>query len=145
MIPAFSNYNRDTTTAAFIAGYELNSTERSPYVRSRISAALENMKLDGTVKGVKYDALAYPSITGLASDLGSSPNTGTNNRLSPFSGFPALSMPSSAVTSSRSQYPMNVNIEFIAREFDEPTLFNIATAFEKINPARKVPTHTPAL
>ena len=54
-------------------------------------------------------------------------------------------MPSSSVISSRSQYPMNVNIEFIAREFDEATLLNIALAFEKVNPARQVPTHTPAL
>lgn len=145
MISSFSGYNRDTTTASFIAGYELNSTERSPFVRSRIGAALENAQLDGALKGVKYDVLAYPSITGLAANLGSSPTTGTNNRLSPFSGFPALSMPSSTVTSSRSQYPMNVNIEFIAREFDEQTLLNIAVAFEKINPARQIPTHTPAL
>ena len=145
MISSFSGYNRDTTTASFIAGYELNSTERSPFVRSRIGAALENAQLDGALKGVKYDVLAYHSITGLAANLGSSPTTGTNNRLSPFSGFPALSMPSSTVTSSRSQYPMNVNIEFIAREFDEQTLLNIAVAFEKINPARQIPTHTPAL
>lgn len=145
MISSFSNYNRDTSTESFIAGYELNTTERSPYVRSRIGAALENTQLNGTVKGLKYDALAYPAITGLAANLGSSPTTGTNNRLSPFSGFPAISMPSSSVISSRSQYPMNVNIEFIAREFDEPTLLNIAVAFEKVNPARQVPTHTPAL
>lgn len=145
MISNFSNYNRDTSTESFIAGYELNTTERSPYVRSRMGAALENTQLNGTVKGLKYDALAYPAITGLAANLGSSPTTGTNNRLSPFSGFPAISMPSSSVTSSRSQYPMNVNIEFIAREFDEPTLLNIAVAFEKVNPARQVPTHTPAL
>ena len=145
MISTFSNYDRDTSTESFIAGYELNTTERSPFVRSRVGATLENTQLNGMAKGVKYDALAYPAITGLAANLGSSPTTGTNNRLSPFSGFPAISMPSSSVISSRSQYPMNVNIEFIAREFDEATLLNIAVAFEKVNPARQVPTHTPAL
>ena len=145
MISTFSNYDRDTSTESFIAGYELNTTERSPFVRSRVGATLENTQLNGMAKGVKYDALAYPAITGLAANLGSSPTTGTNNRLSPFSGFPAISMPSSSVISSRSQYPMNVNIEFMAREFDEATLLNIAVAFEKVNPARQVPTHTPAL
>lgn len=145
MISSFGNYNRDTTSQDYFDGYALNTTERSPYVRTRMSAALDNTQLDRTVKGIRYDALAYPSITGLAGRLGSGPSTGTNNRLSPFSGYPALSMPTASVTSSRSQYPMNVNIEFIAREFDEPTLFDIAVAFEKINPARQIPVHTPAL
>lgn len=145
MIPSFTNYNRDTTSQSHVDGYALNTTERSPYVRTRMSAALDNTQLDRTVKGVRYDVLAYPSITGLAGRLGSGPSTGTNNRLSPFSGYPALSMPAASVNSTRSQYPMNVNIEFIAREFDEPTLFNIAVAFEQINPARQIPVHTPAL
>ena len=145
MIRTFSNYNRDPNDPAFIEGYALNTTERSPYVRLRMNSALNNTALDGTPKGAGYDALAYPSILGLAADLGSSPSSGTNNRLSPFSGFPALSMPAGSVTSSRSEYPMNVNIEFIAREFDEPTLFNIAVAFQKVNPARVTPKHTPAL
>jgi Asp-tRNA(Asn)/Glu-tRNA(Gln) amidotransferase A subunit family amidase len=66
--------------------------------------------------------------------------------MSPFSGFPALSVPAGTVNyEKRSAYPMNVNIEFIAREFDESTLFEIATAFEKVNPVRMIPTHTPAL
>lgn len=145
MISSFTGYNRDTTSQEYSDGYALNTTERSPFVRSRMNAALDNTQLDKTIKGIRFDALAYPSITGLAGRLGSGPSTGTNNRLSPFSGYPALSMPASTVESSRSQYPMNVNIEFIAREFDEPTLFNIAVAFEKINPVRRTPTHTPAL
>lgn len=145
MIRNFSGYNSDPTSASYIENYERNTTERSPFVRLRMNSALNNVELDGTRKGVQYDALAYPSITGFAGNLGSSPTTGTNNRLSPFSGFPALSMPAKSVNSSRSSYPMNVNIEFIAREFDEPTLFEIAVAFQKVNPARMIPIHTPAL
>lgn len=146
MIRSFSNYNTDPTSASYIENYERNTTERSPYVRLRMNSALDNVELDGTRKGLRFDALAYPSITGFAGNLGSGPSTGTNNRLSPFSGFPALSMPAASVQHpTKSEYPMNVNIEFIAREFDEPTLFDIAIAFEKANPARMVPTHTPAL
>ena len=145
MIGTFSSYNRDMTTQNSIDGYHLNTVIRSPHVRNNLNNALDNMDLDGNFKGASYDVLAYPSMIGLAGDLGRSPSSGTNNRLSPFSGFPALSMPTATVTSSRSAYPMNVNIEFIAREFDEPTLFKIATAFEKVNPVRKAPTHTPAL
>jgi amidase len=145
MISNFRGYNSDPTSPSYIENYERNTTERSPFVRLRMNSALNNVEIDGTRKGIQYDALAYPSITGFAGNLGGSPTTGTNNRLSPFSGFPALSMPAKSVNSSRSTYPMNVNIEFIAREFDEPTLFDIAVAFQKVNPARVTPVHTPAL
>jgi amidase len=146
MIRSFSNYNTDPTSASYIENYERNTTERSPYVRLRMNSALDNVELDGTRKGLRFDAIAFPSITGFAGNLGGSPTTGTNNRLSPFSGFPALSMPAASVEHpTKSQYPMNVNIEFIAREFDEPTLFDIAVAFQKVNPARQVPVHTPSL
>ncbi|MGE8542346.1 MAG: amidase [Acinetobacter sp.] len=145
MIATFNNYDRDPTAQTFIDGYALNTTTRAPHVRGSLNSALDNTDAAGEFKGLSYDALAYPTMTALASDLGKGPSAGTNNRLSPFSGFPALSMPAASVTSTRSTYPMNVNIEFIAREFDEPTLFKIAVAFEQVNPARQVPVHTPAL
>jgi Asp-tRNA(Asn)/Glu-tRNA(Gln) amidotransferase A subunit family amidase len=146
MISNFKNYDTDPNTSDFINGYHLNTTVRAPFVRLRLNSALDNTRLDGMSKGQRFDALAYPSITGLTNNIPSSPTTGSNNRISPFSGFPALSIPAGAVNyEKRSAYPMNVNIEFIAREFDEPTLFEIAAAFEKINPSRKVPIHTPAL
>lgn len=146
MISNFKNYDTDLNTSDFINGYHLNTTVRAPFVRLRLNSALDNTRLDGMSKGQRFDALAYPSITGLTNNIPSSPTTGSNNRISPFSGFPALSIPAGAVNyEKRSAYPMNVNIEFIAREFDEPTLFEIAAAFEKINPSRMVPIHTPAL
>ena len=146
MISNFKNYDTDPNTSDFINGYHLNTTVRAPFVRLRLNSALDNTRLDGMSKGQRFDALAYPSITGLTNNIPSSPTTGSNNRISPFSGFPALSIPAGAVNyEKRSAYPMNVNIEFIAREFDEPTLFEIAAAFEKINPSRMVPIHTPAL
>lgn len=146
MIQSFKSYDTDSTSAEFINRYHLNTVVRAPFVRSRLNSALENSHLNGISKGQRFDALAYPSITGLTNNIPSSPTTGSNNRMSPFSGFPALSLPAGTVNyEKRSAYPMNVNIEFIAREFDEPTLFEIATAFEKVNPGRMIPTHTPAL
>lgn len=145
MIATFNNYDRDDKTQSFIDGYHLNTVVRAPHVRGSLNKALDHTDATGQLTGTSYDALAYPTMHALAANLGRSPSAGTNNRLSPFSGFPALSMPVAQVTSSTSQYPMNVNIEFLAREFDEPTLFKIATAFEKINPVRQTPVHTPAL
>ena len=141
-----SNYDRDVESLAYKQEYEFNTLIRSSYVRERLSATFANKTLTGVALGEEYDVLVYPSIKSLAGAKVSSPsNSGTNNRLSPFSGYPALSMPAKAVETSLSNYPMNVNIEFIAKEFDETTLFNIAAAFEKINPARVTPVHTPAL
>jgi amidase len=145
MIASFSNYNRDVNDPQFMLDYAKNTLERTPFVRDRLNAALDHSDLNDQVLGASYDALAYPSMTALAANLGNGPSAGTNNRLSPFSGFPALSMPAARVTSSRSEQPMNVNIEFLAREFDEPTLFDIAAAFERVNPVRTAPVHTPAL
>lgn len=138
MISAFSNYDRDTTSASFITGYRLNTITRGPHVRDSLNTALDN-------DGLSYDVLAYPTIHSLAVESGRSFTSGNNNRLSPFSGFPALSLPAASVISSKSNYPMNVNIEFMAREFDEPTLLNIAAAFEKAHPVRQIPAHTPEL
>lgn len=146
MIPSFANYNRDFNTNGFSQGYTLNTTIRSPYVRSRLEAALNNTTLNGQIQGARFDALAYPSLVGLVGDLGSSPNAGRNNRLSAFSGFPAISIPAATVNSKNfSKYPLNVNIEFIGHEFDEKTLFDIAIPFQKMNPARLAPSNTPAL
>lgn len=88
--------------------------------------------------------ISFSAFLSACNDSDESASNTDNETIKPIA-FPALSMPAKTVTSSRSSYPMNVNIEFIAREFDEPTLLNIAAAFEKANPARQVPVHTPAL
>ena len=146
MIPAFANYNKDTSSDAYIQGYNLNTMIRTPYVRQRLENALNNKTMDGTIKGTRYDALAYPTMLGLAAKIGDSPTAGSNNRLSAFTGYPAISLPAATVSyPAYSPNPLNVNIEFISHEFDEPTLFNIAIAFQNPNPIRVAPSTTPKL
>ena len=101
--------------------------------------------------GAPYDALLYPSVQSLAPDLGSSPSAGSNNRLSPFSGFPALSMPAGMVVpaaddeTADAEPALPVGMELLAREFDEPTLIRLAYSYQENFAPRAAPTFTPEL
>ena len=122
--------------------YQLNQTERPTQVRNALMQALNNVDDAGIPQGQAYDVLLYPTMLGLASELGQAPLAGDNNRLSPFSGFPALTMPA-GMTNSEPQLP--VGMEMLAREFDEASLIKIAYAYEKMAQPRQAPSHTPAL
>src|SRR5690606_17927736 len=78
--------------------YSKNTVERPVFVRERLMRALDNVDAAGNSLGQPYDVLLYPTMTGLAGDLGGSPSAGSNNRLSPFSQFPALTLPAGMAT-----------------------------------------------
>lgn len=73
------------------------------------------------------DALVYPSTTHPAAPIGESQQAGSNNRLSPYSGFPAISVPAGYTASDQ----LPIGIEFLGRAFDEPTLIKLAYAYEQ--------------
>lgn len=122
--------------------YQLNLIERPIVVRGALMQALENLSEAGVSQGEPFDALVYPSILGLAPALGSSPTSGSNNRLSPFSGFPALTLPAGMADTDPA---LPVGIELLGREFDEQTLLNLAYGFQQVAQPRQAPTFTPAL
>lgn len=127
--------------------YLRNTEERPAFVRARLDAALENTTLDGEVLGEAYDALMYPSVQSLPR-VGS-PAAGSNNRLSPFSGYPALSMPAGFTPATADRVALPVGMELLGREFDEATLIRLAygyqTAVEGTGLARQAPTTVPEL
>lgn len=125
------------------AVYDKNTIERPVFVRERLVRALDNVDAAGTPLGQPYDVLVYPGITGLAGDLGGSPSAGSNNRLSPFSLFPALSMPAGMANDLDPAMP--VGMEMLAREFDEETLIKLAYAYQEQFQPRVAPTFTPEL
>lgn len=143
--PNFNAYNTDLTDPAVKASYEKNTVERPLYTRLRIGAALDNKTVAGVSKGTAYDVLLYPTIQGLPSALGGSPNTGTNNRLSPFTGFPAISIPAGMVQVTADAPKLPVGMELLAREFDEPTLIKIGYAWQQYAQPRVAPLNTPEL
>jgi len=138
---------------AFRDAYQHNLEDRPGIVRGGLLRILDNQARDGSVQGAPYDALLYPSVLGLAPTLGNSPSTGSNNRLSPFSGFPALTMPAGMVMDpdpdeteeDEPSIAMPVGMELLAREFDEPTLIRLAYGYEQVAQPREAPTFTPEL
>ncbi|TXK76738.1 amidase [Paenibacillus sp. N3.4] len=83
----------------------------------------------------KLDALLYPSTSG---PTGSS--TGSANRLSPFSGFPSISVPAGFVASGTP-----IGIELLGRPYAEGTLIKLAYSYEQATHKRVMPTSVPDL
>ncbi|ERJ19969.1 amidase protein [Salinisphaera shabanensis E1L3A] len=134
--------------------YQRNIEERPTIVRNGLMRILENRDGDdmsANALGAPYDTLLYPSVQSLAPDLGRSPSAGSNNRLSPFSGFPALSMPAGMVVPAGNddmadpEPALPVGMELLAREFDEPTLIRLAYSYQETFQPRAAPTFTPEL
>jgi Asp-tRNA(Asn)/Glu-tRNA(Gln) amidotransferase A subunit family amidase len=81
----------------------------------------------------RADALTNPSFVDLA-------DPGNNRRFAPMIGFPAISVPAGFTTEG-----LPVGIEFMARPFAEPTLFELGYGFEQGTHHRKPPSTTPSL
>tara|TARA_R110001606_G_scaffold261206_13_gene409475 strand:+ start:275 stop:1987 length:1713 start_codon:yes stop_codon:yes gene_type:complete len=123
--------------------YDKNTIERPVFVRERVMRALNNVDENGDSLGEPYDVLIYPTISGFAGDLGRSPTTGSNNRLSPFSQFPALTMPAGMAVDKDPVVP--VGMEMLGREFAEATLIKLAYAYQELAHPRQAPTLAPEL
>ena len=80
----------------------------------------------------QLDSLVYPS--------GSPYNTiGTNMRLSPNTGMPAITVPMGQAIATDGTNPIvgaNVNLEFLGRDYDESGIIGLAYAFEQATHAR---------
>ncbi|MDQ8036880.1 MAG: amidase family protein [Pedobacter sp.] len=142
---SFNSYGTNGTNPEANATYIKNTDERNPYARARITRALDNVDAAGLPLGEPYDVLLYPGILGTAPNIGSSPSTGNNNRLSPFTGYPAMAIPAGMVEPVVGQPKLPVGMEMLAREFDEPTLIRIGYAWQEYAKPRQAPTFTPEL
>ena len=79
------------------------------------------------------DALIYPSTNAYGTQ-------GTNMRLSPNTGMPAVTVPMGQTTSGETAPGSGVNLEFLGRDFAEGPLLGLAYAFEKVTSARTSPS-----
>ena len=86
------------------------------------------------------DALIYPTSTQPPALLGQDIITGSATRLSPFSGFPEITVPAGFTPEG-----LPVGIEFLGRAFSEPTLLELAYSYEQATLNRLPPTITPPL
>jgi Asp-tRNA(Asn)/Glu-tRNA(Gln) amidotransferase A subunit family amidase len=78
------------------------------------------------------DALIYPSTNAYGTQ-------GTNMRLSPNTGMPAVTVPMGQTAQGETAPGSGVNLEFLGRDFDEGTLLGLAYSFEQATHARTSP------
>lgn len=85
------------------------------------------------------DALVYPSGTPYGTQ-------GTNMRLSPNTGMPAVTVPMGQATAADATITgAGVNLEFLGRSYDEGTVIGLGYGFEQATHARTSPALYPAL
>lgn len=78
------------------------------------------------------DSIVYPSGTPYST-------IGSNMRLSPNTGLPAVTLPMGWVAAAGSSPAGNVNLEWLGRDFSEGPLLGLAYAFEQSTHARTAP------
>jgi amidase len=111
-------------TYAAWAGPEGSHTKVLAEGRTLVTAVLDDLDLD---------ALAYPS----GNPYGT---IGTNLRLSPNTGLPAVTVPMGRATEADGTVPgAGVNLELLGRDFAEGPLLGLAYAFEQATHARTSP------
>ncbi len=99
-------------------------------LRQAIRAALAKDRLD---------ALVYPTWNNpprLIGDL-NTPHGNNSNRLSPPTGFPAITVPMGFVSG------LPAGLQILGDAFSEPTLIGIAYAYEQVTNHRRPPEHLP--
>jgi len=95
-----------------------------------------------TMDGARLDVVVYPSWNfppRLIGDL-NTPHGNNSPRLSPPTGFPAITVP---MGFARSTLPAGIQI--LGRPWSEPTLFRIAYSYEQATGHRRPPASTPPL
>lgn len=105
------------------ARYQEIIRDRPGLTQQSILAALNLLDADPTND---LDALIYPTNTRPPGLISPPSNLGSNSRLSPFSGFPALTVPAGFTAD---QLP--IGLEFLGVAFSEPTLLRLGYAYEQ--------------
>jgi amidase len=104
-------------------------TNRPTFVRDSLLQAMTG-----------FDALLYPTTIAPPRLNTQGQQTGSSNRLSAFSGFPAVTLPAGFTGNG-----LPVGMEFLGRAFSEASLLQFAYAYETAFNVRSAPSSVPAL
>ena len=85
-------------------------------------------------EGQDLDALVYPTSAILPQKIGGDQGGGSNPKLSPFSGYPAMSVPIGF-----SEEGLPIGMELLGTEFSEPTLIKLAYSYQEGTEHRQAP------
>lgn len=141
----FKDYDKDYSDEKQRREYFVNVDARNVFVRSRVDRAINNLDGNGKPLGKPYDVLLYPGMKSLPLPIGQQPDAAGNIRLGSFTGYPSMSMPAAMVQPAVGAPALPVAFEMLARQFDEPTLIRIGSAWEAVSHVRVAPPTTPAL
>ncbi|WP_170219269.1 amidase family protein [Nocardioides litoris] len=114
------------------AQYEQWMTSHTAAIRTGEQA------LTSLLDGGDYDALVYPSTNGYGT-------IGTNMRLSPNTGMPAVTVPMGQATTGEAIPGAGVNLELVGRNYAEGDLLGYAYDYEQATKHRTTPALYPAL
>ena len=134
---------QDVSTDGY-RNYHRNHVSRDGYVIPRVTAALDNADFTtGGARGAKYDILIYPVLQGLN---GEAVKAGSSNRLSAFTGFPALAFPVGFVRNPADpSLDQPIALEMLGRPFSERRLLSLAYSWQQVLGAVQPPATTPEL
>jgi Asp-tRNA(Asn)/Glu-tRNA(Gln) amidotransferase A subunit family amidase len=130
-----SSVGRSTEEAGYLQALRINEE-----VRQHVFSVMADHQLDALVHAT-YDH--QPSEIGprdMTDPQLDTTGRGSNRRLAPVLGFPALTVPAGFTSDG-----LPVGLELLGRPFAEPTLFRLGYAYEQATRHRQPPATTPAL
>ena len=125
------------------------SVEDPAYLQILLNTEDTRRAVLGLMADHNLDALVYATFDHQPVEIGpedmnnpllDTTGIGSNRRLSPILGFPAMTVPAGFTSDG-----LPVGIEFMARPFAEGTLFTFAYAYEQATHHRKPPVLAPSL
>jgi Asp-tRNA(Asn)/Glu-tRNA(Gln) amidotransferase A subunit family amidase len=111
----------------------IKAAENGQRLRDALQKAMDDAKLDALV----YPTWAFPPR--MIGDL-NTPHGNNSPRLSPPTGFPAITVPMGFVRDT-----LPVGLQVLGRAWSEPTLIRIVYAYEQATRHRRPPASTPPL
>lgn len=109
-----------------------NDPEYLEIVTNRPKITTENLM--EVYNNQDVDALVYPTSAFLPQKIGEAQNGGSNTKLSPFSGYPAMSIPIGF-----SDEGLPIGLELLGTAFSEPTLIKLAYSYQEGTTHRQAP------
>jgi Asp-tRNA(Asn)/Glu-tRNA(Gln) amidotransferase A subunit family amidase len=135
--------------ARVLAGVLGHTTDEAGYLqlllmqeelRRAVLASMADQRLDALVYATFDHSPVKIPPDAMTRTVIDSTGPGNNRRLSPVLGFPAMTVPAGFTAEG-----LPVGLEFMGRAFAEPTLFRLASAYERGTHHRKAPETTPGL
>ncbi len=124
------------------------TTDDLDYLQSLVKRENLRQVIIKVMADYELDALVYPTFShqpalipeGILTGAGGGGTPGSNRSLSPYIGFPALTVPAGFTPDN-----LPVGIDIMGRPFSEGLLFKFGYAFEQGTMHRRPPAFTPAL